>query len=1589
MRKTTNSKQQHSAKSDAKPGNIRRTRWEFNRRLLVLTFGLVSTAMLFLGAAYWYQSRNITTSILARADQAALAGKWEAQLAWLKQLKILQPENLTVTIDIAEAADRAVDLPPANRLDRVERAKNLTSEAIATLREFKSKDHQKEQTALIRKLIQRELQFGQLYATSIRRQVLDLNAESADNDLLRAFALSKHALSLTKTAEINEPPKITFEQDQNYWLWLDQQTLPEILATAWRANLNSTELAAYLADACLRTPESFPDPAVEKSEAVKQELIRQLSQMPTDGHAQLILLSLQHSDSNETALAFLEKQSQPALKRLLKISSEAGLNDDPSQDPESANAIPILPPTKLSEVYQPNWDFSLVLEWAKLRLGNDTPTPPAVLESLDQLLSINLSTLQPNLIETAYLLRAVDDTGSDSGEADAILLDGIDRLGVNSLRLNLVRATRLSNSGEVAVASVAVYDLEKTIRSKRALLSGQESRRFSREQRAANESALDNAKWVASLLRGKLATRQGNFVDAVNILGRSLETQVSIPGQQRLKAAVLLADVHSQMEDWDLAATTYETAASLAPNPDQFRVRAAKAWASAGNAMRSFEQWRSIDGNSLSLKLMQLRARTAEELAQPPATRNYTTIWSRIDSLRTALHQQRDSLQTEEFSLLESELELLTLAVPDRDNGGQRATAVERLFNLSTTSTENADLQQFAAISLAQVGRIDDAMTALNRLRDLVGQESFSFIISKAKIEAATGDVESATATLLNHASNHPKDSLEATLLAAEYVAATSDLKRAQQLLLAIPLKLHKPESAFRMFSYALANLNPATGDDAQFVELIDREKKIRDIEGESGTWWKLAKAIRLLIQSATPGLDPGEKVDLIAEASELNVEIHNARPRWALGLTLNGQVAAARGELIAAIQSLKSGISNGDTRLSTAYLLTKLLLQTNRVVEAESEYSRFERLRQANSSVAAFAISIADKKGDYAQGLDLARQTTETIRSDENSWLLLAQAATTAARFTDEQLAKDALLAEARKALDIAIEMSGNSSVTAYTMRLRFQAEFFGRDSVRTELVKLSESKVAEPTRSLLVGYTYLQIPDTAASLKFFEQAANHSPNSSNVYVGLAAYYQFVGNDPKNVEMLERAFQLAPNQIEIRNRLAIAISLRSGSDIPWSRLKSLLDTDLSESTPNKLLHALILINRGGEQQQDQAEQILIDLTKYGDPKADDARRMLASLYRKRWIAANALQENSPDAQRWLSQARGIYLTLINRQNPRPLDIYRMGDLLLLAKQTQEVNPLADRLDATTQGSPIALDLRLRLAKQAGNSKKVAELTQAWADRALEDDGPLQVSIWETAGQLLSKLGYHNESITWLEQAYKADPSKFRIYIRGLTRAQRFDKAINVCMARYSSEASAEVVAVMADVAVLMRLGVLSVTVPKEIEAVFKSALQKYDSEPNLIEAIATMRLAQERYPEAIALYERALSFSPNNVRLLNNLAMALSEVPGREPDAIQHARKAILIFGRSPELLDTLGLVQLRNGNIAEAEKILREATDANPDPRYRFHLLMAILRKGDKKESITQWSQLDLSSLRKAALTPAERRDLTEISKKFETGT
>ena len=1569
----------------------RTVRWEFNGKLFQVSAAVVTVVALLVAAGYWYQSKNIATSLLDLANKAEESGDWEKQLAWLRQLQILTPTDSETTIAVANAADKCVELPPANRYDRVQRARNLISEATALLRKQDGDSPILEE--LERRLIERELQFGALYASNIRRRVIGLNAQPKDLDLLRAFAIAKHALEYTSAPADQDPDQETVDKEIDYWLWLDQQPLTQIIATAWKENPQDMELASRLASEILKAQDSLQSDVPAEQNELESELKKQLTEASDSGRAALIQHSLLLPKDPNAAYSVLDKNVEASLTRLRE-------NTRPVKDTQAANeltdgetttvrgstqTIRTLPPLHSKINYEPLWDFNLATSWARAKLNTAEPDYGKIHTVLDQLLTVQAPTIPNRSIEEVYVLRTRNRTDENSASIDALLIAGIERLGLASSRLQLQRAAQLTTDGDLENAKQAVDELTKTLQVRRGLLLGAEANTLTSEQKSAEETSLALLDWRTNILRGIIATQEDSLDTACEIFRDSLRSQIAVSSKERLRATLLLADAYRSMEAWDLAATTYEAASLLDPNQQQLRVLAADAWTSAGNLSNAFAQWRTIQGNSLLLETQQLRALIAEEFAKPPSRRSFETIWRTLDTLESKLPTSTEKTGEENIADIKSELAILSLAVPDRDDGTARKSTLQRLQNLAEASPNNSGIQKAAALSLARAGKIDDSRKCVKRLEEIEGKNSLTFVITNAKVEVEDKNVDKAIEQLLTHARNKPDDVLDASLLAAEYLAKQDSIGKAYDTLLEIPSENHNPESVFTLFSFALTEIPRPVTAQTDFSRLTTVEQLFSELKDPTQTWWKLAKAIRLLTESGQEELSAEESAALVKTASQLSEEISDARPRWGLGLSLAGQISAARGETMAAIQSLQAGISNGDVRLSSSFLLTQLLLKANRVVEAEEEYSRFERLRQANANIAAFGVSIAERKGDYEKSLEVARQAAVANDQDEIAWLLVAQAAIVAARSTNNDLAKDDLLSEARTALDVALKLSDDSSVRAYQIRLRFRAEFFDKEALFADIAQLSESRVDEPTRSLLAGLSYLQAKNAESAFSLLKRAEEFAPQDPRIFLALSEYYQVVGDDQNTITSLEQAYKFAPNRIDVRNRLAIALALRSGADIPWDRLRNLLDTNLVGDSQNKLLHALILLNRGDNNQEKQAEGILRQLIKSDPLKADDARRLLASLLRNRWGTAASIDSNSPDAQRALSETRVIYSALINRAKPKPLDIYRLGDLLLRAEQTQDVTALADQLDAITKGSPVALDLRLRLAKQKGDSESISKYTKDWADKAMEVEGLLQASVWETAGQLLSRLGYHQESIDWLEKAYRDDPKKFRPYIVGLTRARRFDEAMKLCVEQYNVEHAADTAAAMADVAVLMGLGFQARSLSDKEEAIFAQALKEHPKSAKLFEAIATMRLAQERYSEAIPLYKESAKFSPDNVRLLNNLAMALSEIPGREHEAIPYARKAINLYGRSPELLDTLGLVLARNKKTLEAEQVLREAVSASPDPRYRFHLLVALMGQGKSVEAISEWSQLDINALQEAALTPAERRDLNEIRQRF----
>ena len=1564
----------------------RALRWEFNVKLRRVSLCTIATVVAVVLLGYWYQSSNISASIQERADKARETKDWETQLVWLKQLKILNPDDPAVALAMAEAADQTVDLPPANRYDRVQRARNLMAEAIALLRNEESDATQAVLHALERRLIERELQFGPLYASNIRRRVIALNADKEDKDLLRAFAMAKFAIKTGDEPLASKLDQETIADAGDFWLWLDQQDLSRILTIAWNANPEDTELAAGLAGELLQNRDSFT--ADEDTDAIPVEaaLKLQLAEMRDNGRAQLILFGLQMPSDPTAADSLLDNQVDLALARLAQQTEDLNQKNDREIGETSSSGafFSSLPPVHSKRSYQPLWDFNLVTTWARAKLQKANPAYARINSVLDQILALPAPSIPAFTIENTYSLRTLKHSEKQASSIDEILVAGIERLGIESPNLQLQRATNLTEDGDLANAKAAVEQFDQTLQARRARIVGAAGNRLSGSAKVAEETQLDIFDWNKDFMDGMIASREGRLDRARQILRVILRSQVSVPTQQRLQATLLLADVYRRMGIWDLAATTYEEASSLSPQQPQIRVLAANAWTSAGNVSNAFAQWKALEGNSLRLQVQQLRALIAEELAKPPSRRNFDSIWRRLDTLTTELSKPAE--QDDKIESLQSELALLALAVPDRDDGTARESNIQRLVQLAEESPNNPKLQQAAAFSLIQTGKAESGRKFLQRLAEIEGDNSRSFTFTKAKFEAQSGNLESAIAGLLTYAAKNPSDVRELKMLAAEYIARKNDIERAYEVLLDIPTSQHTPESCFRLFNSALATLSRPVTNETDFSKITTAEKLFTEINEPTETWWKLAKATRLLTQSGIKDISAEDEAALISQASQLSDQITKVRPQWGLGLSLAGQVSAARGETISAIQSIQAGISNGDVRISSSYLLTQLLLKMNRVAEAEAQYSRFERLRQANANIAAFGVSIAERKGDYAKSLELARQTATSNDQDEIAWLLVAQAAMRAARATNEKLAKDDLLAESRTSLDLALALTDDTSLRAYQMRLRFRAEFFDEAALRGDILKLSNSKVKEPTRSLLAGLSFIQIGDGVSALPLLKRAAQSAPSDAQVYVAFSQYYQLVGDNQNVITSLEQAFELAPSRVDIRNRLAIALALRTGSGIPWARLKSLLDTDLIGDSQNKILHALILLNRGDKEKELEAEQILVQLVRENDLQADDARRLLASLLRRRWGIAASFDKDAPDTQRALAAARGVYLTLVNREQPKPLDIYRLGDLLLRAQQTQDVTALADQLDSITKGSPIALDLRLRLAKQSGDSDKIEQYAKDWANRAMEKDGLLQARVWETAGQLLSNLGYHKESIDWLERAYRDDSGKFRPYVLGLSRASRFDEALKLCTEQYSKDNAADTASVLADVAVLMGLGLQARPLSEKEEMVLADALKEHPKSARLLEAVATLRLAQERYSEAIPLYQESAKFAPDNVRLLNNLAMALSEISGREREAVPYARKAIELYGRSPELLDTLGIVLSRNDEAKEAEQVLREAVSASPEPRYRFHLLVALLGQEKRVEAISEWSQLDLDTLRKSALSPAERRDLNQVRKRFE---
>lgn len=130
-------------------------------------------------------------------------------------------------------------------------------------------------------------------------------------------------------------------------------------------------------------------------------------------------------------------------------------------------------------------------------------------------------------------------------------------------------------------------------------------------------------------------------------------------------------------------------------------------------------------------------------------------------------------------------------------------------------------------------------------------------------------------------------------------------------------------------------------------------------------------------------------------------------------------------------------------------------------------------------------------------------------------------------------------------------------------------------------------------------------------------------------------------------------------------------------------------------------------------------------------------------------------------------------------------------------------------------------------------------------------------------------------------------------------------------------------------------------------------------TDPDLLydQAMAAEKL--DRIDDAERLLRQVIRLRPDYHHAYNALGFSLADRNVRLPEAKQLIQKALEFVPEDPFINDSLGWVEFRMGNRAEARRILEKAYAAKPDAEIAAHLGEVLWSMGERDRARTVWRE------------------------------
>ena len=144
-----------------------------------------------------------------------------------------------------------------------------------------------------------------------------------------------------------------------------------------------------------------------------------------------------------------------------------------------------------------------------------------------------------------------------------------------------------------------------------------------------------------------------------------------------------------------------------------------------------------------------------------------------------------------------------------------------------------------------------------------------------------------------------------------------------------------------------------------------------------------------------------------------------------------------------------------------------------------------------------------------------------------------------------------------------------------------------------------------------------------------------------------------------------------------------------------------------------------------------------------------------------------------------------------------------------------------------------------------------------------------------------------------------------------------------------------------------------------EAHEVLNTALQQHPDNNTILYSRAMISEKLGRVDQLEIDLRNIIAKEPNNAAALNALGYTLADRTNRHAEALQYITKAMKITPDDPAIIDSMGWVQYRLGNLEEAIKLLREAILLLPDPEVAAHLGEVLWVSGQQEEAKKVWEK------------------------------